>query len=373
MAFGGTGIDQVDAAVGGLITGDNVVWLIDDESVYAALTDRFVSVNAPPGGRVLYVDFGGHVIAEAGNVDILEATARTPFTKPGALADEVERRLRDSRPACIVVDDLTRLRRRWSEADVSRFFGRACPAMLQAGVTAYWSAGTAVGRTVTDSMRQITQCMIDVRGGRLRVIKAEGRPSALEGITHRLDVGDGEITVTPAPGGGRLPRGLVALRRQFGLTQQELAAIAGITPSAISQAEAGVRGLSLDTVVAIAERLELPVDRVLGAGETRSYRLARHDRSRLIAPGNVVALASDASVGLRAYLVRLDDSEVGAPPFEHRGTMLFAPIQGVMQVDLDDDRPVLRSGDVLVVEATSVRAWRNLRHDPVACYWVLRD
>jgi quercetin dioxygenase-like cupin family protein len=53
--------------------------------------------------------------------------------------------------------------------------------------------------------------------------------------------------------------------------------------------------------------------------------------------------------------------------------MLFAPLQGVMQVDLDDDRPVLRTGDVLIVETGAVHAWRNLRRESLTCYWVLRD
>ena len=139
------------------------------------------------------------------------------------------------------------------------------------------------------------------------------------------------------------------------------------------QAEAGTRGLSLDTVVSIAERLELPVDRVLGAAPSRGYRLARHDRSRQFDDGRAVALASDSTVGLRAYLLRLGELEAAAPPFQHRGVMLFAPLQGVMQVDLDEDRPVLRAGDVLIVEDGSVHAWRNLRRDPVLCSWVLRD
>ena len=38
-----------------------------------------------------------------------------------------------------------------------------------------------------------------------------------------------------------------------------------------------------------------------------------------------------------------------------------------------DDRPVLRTGDVLIVETGSVHAWRNLRRDPMTCSWILRD
>jgi transcriptional regulator with XRE-family HTH domain len=333
----------------------------------------FVDANRSADGKVLYVDLGDGVLAAGRDVERIDAGAGSAFGRAGPLADEIERRVLANRPGCLVVDGLGQIRRRWREGTAAKFFGRLCPAMLQAGVTAYWGIDGTLGRAFAEDVRQITQCMLDVRGGRLRVLKAEGRPNAMEGMTHRLHVDDGQISVSLGPAGGRLARGLIAVREQLGLTQQEVATMAGVTPSAISQAEAGVRGLSLDTVVAIADRLHLPVDRLLGSPSPRPYRLARHDRSRRIADGNVVALASDSTVGLRAFLLQLGALETGTPPFEHRGVMLFAPIFGVMQVDLDDDRPVLRTGDVLIVETGSVHAWRNLRRDPLTCSWILRD
>lgn len=368
-----TGLPLIDDALGGLITGDNVVWVVDETALYRALAASFVGASNPPGDRLLYVDFGGGTIPDDRDVDRIDGTARSSTSQPGPLANEIERRVHDARPAGIVIDQLGRTSRRWKPGDATRFFGRICPAMLQAGVTAYWGIDSSLGRTFAEDVRQITQCMIDVRGGRLRVLKAEGRPRALEGITHRVRVDADEVTVLPGPAGGRLPRGLVALREQLGLTQQDLAALASVTPSAISQAEAGARGLSLDTVVAIADRLELPVDRILGRSSSRGYWLARHDRSRRIANGTVVALASDSTIGLRAFLITLGELESAAPPFEHRGVALLAPLHGVMQVDLDDDRPVLRAGDVLIVETGAVHGWRNLRREALSCYWVVRD
>src|SRR5690606_31606331 len=115
-----------------------------------------------------------------------------------------------------------------------------------------------------------------------------------------------------------------ALRAQLGLTQHELAQVAGVTPSAISQAESGARGLSLDTLVTIADRLELPVDRLLGGSRPRTYRLARHDRTRRRPDTHVTALASDSTVGMRAYLIEPPDGEWREPPFEHRGVATLA-------------------------------------------------
>jgi transcriptional regulator with XRE-family HTH domain len=367
-------VPAIDAALGGLITGDNVVWIVDDPPLYSALARSFVATTRSPEEWILYVDFGGGTIPDGDDIERIDGTARSATARPAPLADEIERRVQHGRPASIVIDQLGRTGRRWKQGEAGRFFERICPAMLQAGVTAYWGLDSSLGRAMVEDVRQITQCMIDVRGGRLRVVKAEGRPRALEGLTHRMELGaDKRVVVSPGPAGGRLARGLIALREQLGLTQQELAGLAEVTPSAISQAEAGSRGLSLDTVVSIADRLELPVDRVLGRAASRGYVLARHDRSRRIANDTVAALAADTTLGVRAFLLTLGGLESATPPLEHRGLMLFMPLNGVMQVDLDEDRPVLRAGDVLIVETGAAHAWRNLGRDPLSCCWVLRD
>lgn len=368
-----TGFATLDTALGGLITGDNVVWVCDDVDWYRALAEGFVgAATAPAGGRCLYVDFGGGSLHEGAHVERLDARPGSPLRLASALADELERRVRAHPPAALVLDPLAGAGRNWTAAVAERFFERICPAMLQAGVTAYWCVDGSLGRGFVEHVRQITQCLLDVRGARLRVLKAEGRPDALLGIAYQLAIEDGVVVATSAPAGGRLARGLTALRAQLGLTQQELAVIAGVTPSAISQAESGARGLSLDTVVALADHLEIPVDRVLGGSGPRTYRLARHDRARRLPDGHVTALSADSTVGMRAYLVEPPDGQWREPPFEHHGVATLAGVRGLIQVDVADDRPVLRAGDVLVVGAP-IRAWRRLRNEPASCFYVVRD
>src|SRR5690606_30449241 len=123
----------------------------------------------------------------------------------------------------------------------------------------------------------------------------------------------------------------------------------------------------------MSERLGVTVDRLLAAGPPRRYRLARHDRSRRLPDGHTAAMLADSTLGVRAYLADLGPGASGRPPFEHRGAALVLVQRGLVQVDLADDRPVLRAGDVLMVDDGEVRAWRNLRAEPARLHWIVRD
>ena len=368
-----TGFPAIDAALGGLITGDNVAWLCDDADLYWQLATGFATTASEAGRGGLVVVFGQSRLDGLPSATTLDASARSKFARSAVLVDELERRLKNDPPSWLVVGDLGPAARRWGTDTLFGFFERVCPAMLEAGVTAYWHIDPSHGAGFVEHVRQITQCLLDVRTGRLRVMKAEGRPDGLQGVSYRLRMDGRGLDVVPLPAGGRLARGLLAVRKQFGLSQQELAEAAGVTASAVSQAESGVRGLSLDTVVGLADRLGISVDRLLSTGSPRSYRLARHDRSRRTHDGLVTALASDAAAGMRVYLLDIPGGSRVQPPLLHRGVSVIAPVRGLVQIELEDDRPVLRAGDVLVVETGPVHAWRNLRANAASCYWILRD
>ena len=102
------------------------------------------------------------------------------------------------------------------------------------------------------------------------------RLSGVSFVSHSMNQGrsDSGRAVTRSPG-GRPDR----LREQRHLTQAELAELAGVSPSAISQAEAGHRGLSLDTVATLAERLQLSIDDLLASQPDADYLLARREHA----------------------------------------------------------------------------------------------
>ena len=73
------------------------------------------------------------------------------------------------------------------------------------------------------------------------------------------------------------------------------------------------------------------------------------------------------------FLVHLPPREGGSPHLAHKGSELVAVANGLVQVVLGSGRPVLRRGEVLLVEATSVEGWRNLEPSEATLFWILRD
>jgi transcriptional regulator with XRE-family HTH domain len=368
-----SGIPALDDLLGGLIPGDNVVWIAERDDRYELLERAFLeaSVRRVPTLVVAGTPADLRRPVPPGTT-VLDATSDSRFHRAGALADEVERWMGVNPAAAIVVDGLPALARRWGAAEALSFFARMCPSMLQTGAVTYWRLVAALGPAFIERVRQITQCLLDLRPDQVQVLKAESRPDAVLGTVHHVKVTDGALTLTATSAGGRLARGLAALRKDLGLTQAQLAEAAGVTPSAVSQAEHGLRGLSLDTLLTLSDRLDVTLDRLVSAHPRAGYRLARHDRSRM-ASGSLIALADDATVGLRAFLVVLSGDEAASAPIEHKGIELFAVVRGFVQIDVGDDTPVLRAGDSLLAATDPVRGWRNLRPEPAVFYWVLRD
>jgi transcriptional regulator with XRE-family HTH domain len=208
---------------------------------------------------------------------------------------------------------------------------------------------------------------------RLRVAKAEGRPATAEGNVLRYRVVEGVPELSAASAASRLGAALRAVRINRGLSQSEIARLAGVSPSAISQAERGQRGLSLETLLHLTGKLNITIDELLRGQVAPGYRLARRHDPHRRGEGRVLALFDDPGAGLRSYLVRLGPRASVSAPSAHKGVELVAVASGLVQVVLTSGRPVLRSGETLLAEQSGVQAWRNLGDTEAMAFWVLRD
>jgi transcriptional regulator with XRE-family HTH domain len=369
-----TGVSALDAALGGLFWGDNVVFQVVEgasaEPFYRAIVGSEVSYD-----RRLFVRLQEASPTHPG-FDVLDARPDSKFGQPAPLLHAIFERCHGAERALLLFDGLDVMAARWGADVAARFFATCCPQLLELGAIAYWfmPAGdehVALRRTV----EEITQCVFLLDQGRLRVAKAEGRPPGVEGSVFRCSQADGLPVLTAAPIVARIGSALRAARLQRNLTQSDLARIAGVSASAISQAERGQRGLSLETVLELSTGLNVTLDELLRGEVATGYRIGRgrYPPRRRADDGNPIPLLDDREAGLRAYVVRLPRRGSGQPHVAHKGTELVAVASGLVQVLLQTGRPVLRTGETLLIDETPIAGWRNLGVGEATLFWILRD
>jgi len=374
----GTGVAELDRALDGLYWGDNVVWVWEGGELspqglfYDAITRRREDFGRT--GYVVASSDPADVKARWPWIEILDARKGTPITSPRSLLEAIRQFCVRARRPLLLFDSLEALSSRWGMRVASDFFGRCCPMLLDLGAIAYWSVpGASQYRTLHREIEQITQCIIVVSEGRLRISKAEGRPPGAQGQLFRYSVKDGTLQLQPAQAVARVGAALRAYRLRRELSQSDLARLAGVSPSAISQVERGERGLSLETLLTLAWRLNITLDELLGGEVTPDYRIGRRHGPVDAPTGSVLPLLDDAEAGMRAYLVSLPRSATVEAPFAHKGTELVGVVSGLVQVLLGSGRPVLRRGETLIASRRRIDAWRNVGESDAQCLWVLRD
>ena len=370
-----SGIEDLDELLGGIILGDNVVWVTESTDIVAVLEDALLAEALRRGQRCLYVTAGSDPSRLKARlhpaVTVFDARPRGRYADANSLELAIVESAAGTPPGCVVVEGLERLARRWGSPRAAAFFSRVCPRLFDIGALAYWRAPRRdLGNAFVEQITQVTQCVLEVGGDHLKVVKAEGRPSSIQGRMLRLRVDGSDIHLEDERALGRVGRGLERLRQERNLTQTELARLLDITPSAISQAEAGRRGLSLDTLLTLSDRLGVGLDELLSTVDTTDYVLARHQRGST-AP--VSALLDDPKAGMRAYLVRLGPGELAGPEIPHKGAELVLVASGLVQVTIGSDTPVMRAGDAALATRVPVSSWRNLVNEPALLFWVLRD
>ena len=367
-----SGIADLDRTLGGLFWGDNVVWEVRRQ----ASADPFVRALVAVGNQAdafAHVAFDG--TAALPGVDVIDASAEGPNARPGELLTAVRVYAGQAERTILVFDPLDAMAERWGAEIARRFFVRCCPMLLEIGAIAYWSIGSADSLAERRrEVEEVTQCVLVVDDHRVRIAKADGRPPGVEGSVLTLSrLEDGEVRLTATPAAARLAGALRSLRGRRNLSQSDLAELAGVSPSAISHAERGQSGLSLDTLLDLSARLNVTLDELLSGDDVRGYQLARrHDPSERTG-STLLPLLDELGVGLRVFLARLPPRASGQPDERHKGVEAVTVASGLVQIELGDRRAALRAGEALVAEARSITAWRNVGESEAMLFWILRD
>jgi transcriptional regulator with XRE-family HTH domain len=370
-----TGVTQLDDALGGLFWGDNVVFEVGAPPAVEPFYRAVAGVDERYDQRI-YVRLSGDPPAVTG-FDLIEAHPGGALAQPAPLMHAIVERCRPGERNLLLFEPMETMIERWGADVAARFFAVCCPQLLDLGAIAYWSVPSGeLYPGLRRTIEEITQCVFVVGESRLRIAKAEGRPPGIEGTVFRYRDVDGLPALTPAPVAARVGTALRAARTQRHLSQSDLARLAGVSPSAVSQAERGQRGFSLETLLELTGKLNITLDELLRGEVVSGYRLGRrhHPRTRRAASAaQPLPLLDDPVAGLRAYVVHLEPRQSGSPHIAHKGTELVAVANGLVQVVLPNGRPVLRRGEVILIEATTIERWRNLGPAEATLFWILRD
>ena len=312
--------------------------------------------------------------------DVLDARAASKLAQPAPLLHAIVERCRGTERHLLLFEGLDVMAARWGAEVAARFFATCCPQLLELGAIAYWTMSASDGHVaLRRTVEEVTQCIFLLDQGRLRIAKAEGRSPGIQGSVFRCSVDSDPPALpalTPAPMVARIGNALRAARLQRNLSQSDLARIAGVSASAISQAERGQRGLSLETVLGLATGLNVTLDELLRGEVATGYRLGRRrypPRRRAEDRSEPLPLLDDRQAGLRVYLVRIPRRGSAKPHLEHKGIELVTVASGLVQVLLATGRPVLTTGEALLLDETPIMGWRNLGAGEATLFWTLRD
>ena len=366
-----TGLDALDAVLGGLYWGDNVVWQLDSapaEPFYAAIARRSGDFDTRT-----FVSLGRSAAAlRAPGLAVIDAGPGSGLEQPADLLREIHRVCHPGGRRLLLFESLERMVEVWGASGTRGFFARCCPLLLDVGAIAYWSMSLrATPLTVRETVESVTQCVLRVDERSVRVAKAEARPASVRGSVLHWHIEGGRPVLSQADVIARVAASLRAVRRGRELSQQELAKLAGVTASAISQAERAERGLSLATLARLSSALRLTIDDLLHGEDPEVYRIGRRTDDPLRASEQAIPLLGDAASDLRIDLVQLDAREAGGPSEQQTGTGIVAVANGLVQVQIAGGTPAIRAGEVLVADSDRVDGWRNLGQTEAVLFWIV--
>ena len=362
-----SGLPTLDEVLGGIFWGDNVVLRA---ATGAADSAAFVRVFASASG---YTASGLIAFGKGRTPRGVDTATRLTLT-----ATDIEQSISDALAfgreigpgGLIIVNDLAGLVERHGEEDAWRFFCRVCPALLRIGAVAHWTLGPTVSDALVERIRAITQIVLLIDAGELVLAKAEARPLSVVGTTLGYAVdSDGRLQLQKTSDATRLGAALAAVRTRRGLSQSQISRLAGVSPSAISQAERGPRGLSISTLMRLASALGITIDELVIGRSEGGYRI----RGRTVPHRNGasrVALVDSGDAEHRLYEFRLDPGAHGRPPAQPRGTEMVLLGRGLLLITMTDGTtPVIREGEALIAHAAGIASWRNLDEDQALGFW----
>jgi transcriptional regulator with XRE-family HTH domain/KaiC/GvpD/RAD55 family RecA-like ATPase len=421
-----SGLRQLDRLLGNLFIGDNVIWYDEAGSLALLFGSHLIKESVSHKKPVIYVSFDRSPrnlldqlgpLAQTRLLTILDCFtngkgdgsevfadfyekdgASWPFQivrvngpiDPDQVAEAVYGLHRPlSGDVRFIFESLSGMQDLWGgEEAVSRFYTRTCPRLYELETIAYWFAEKdAHSQQLKASINQIAQVVIDLslQRGRsaLSLVKAENRQMDSLNRPYRFwSDGTGvrfEIDQTD-PGLQAVGRRVRDFRTRQGLSQKEMAQLAGVTPSTVSQVESGTIFPSLPVLFKLAEALSVGVESFFSPGSSRSrgpvYPLveARGAKFKDLPPGSIsgqLLMPLDVEARVEPLLLEVPPGRTVPSHFcRHKGEELGFLISGHLEVLIGNAEHRLGPGDVLHLSSEDPGQWRNIGTEPARLLWL---
>lgn len=198
----GTGLPSLDTTLNGLLSGDNVVWQVDEISDYTPFVERFVQYSLTLTPPLVYFRFASHrqLIPETPGIEIHHVEPEDGFEPfVGEILDVIESK---GRGALYVFDSLSELAADWySDRMLGNFFMITCPFLYKLDTITYFALfSNHHSFHAIDSIHQTAQVVINVHRNRdqlfVKPLKVDKRSSPTMYMLHRWDRNDDFVPVS---------------------------------------------------------------------------------------------------------------------------------------------------------------------------------
>ncbi|MFU8840804.1 MAG: helix-turn-helix domain-containing protein [Nitriliruptoraceae bacterium] len=380
-----SGTAALDDLIGQVHIGDNLVVVGDAATPLDLLVARYLAAalgHQPVVAVTVARSWTGEVPDGLTVLDWSAVTTGRPSSMPDALLPDAT--LADALASVRAADDavgmgavfafdrLSAVQAAWSDDAALELFLSTCPRLYRRRSLALWPIERdAHTPSFLRRLTEVTQVVVEMVATdpdgptthlRCTVRKADGRAAEVVGRTREVQVVDGDLVATGAASSTRQRLGTLIRDQRLasGMAQAELARRVGISPSALSQVERGVRGTSGDTLMRLWEVLGVAFGPESDGpeGYLVSRRSGRERRS--LQPGMTGTLLLDTPrTGQLWQLVVEPDARGDVAPFAVKSPESITVVRGVLDLTLGGRTEILHEGDALLTTGTPVTAWAN--------------
>lgn len=151
-------------------------------------------------------------------------------------------------------------------------------------------------------------------------------------------------------------------RKAKGLSSRELAKIAEITPSMLSQIERGLANPSIQTLKVLAKALDVPTfSFLLEETNTKDLVVRLNERKKMVVENLSYELLSPDFSGTLATAIMNVPPNISSSEklLEHKGEEVAYVLEGKIKVFLEDEEYILETGDSVKIQAYMKHKWEN--------------